>query len=175
MDDDGNHLSEDKILVHLTKDMIVGGTETTTHLIGNLFYNLCSTPGAYERVRNDRSLVPIAVEETLRISGPVQILFRVPNTDVTIGETEIPANSVVALGYASANRDEDVFTDADTFHSIEATNCATSTLASASASTSASVPPSLGSRPSPRSTRCSTASRRCDWPTDTATNACSSS
>jgi cytochrome P450 len=115
VDDDGNHLSEDKILVHLTKDMIVGGTETTTHLIGNLFYNLCSTPGAYERVRNDRSLVPIAVEETLRISGPVQILFRVPNADVTVHNTEIPANSVVALGYASANRDEDVFPDPDTF------------------------------------------------------------
>jgi len=115
VDDKGNHLSEDKILVHLTKDMIVGGTETTTHLIGNLFYNLCSTPGAYERVRNDRSLVPIAVEETLRISGPVQILFRVPNADVTIRDTEIPAGSVVALGYASANRDEAVFADPDTF------------------------------------------------------------
>jgi cytochrome P450 len=115
VDDNGNHLSEDKILVHLTKDMIVGGTETTTHLIGNLFYNLCSTPGAYERVRDDRSLVPIAVEETLRISGPVQILFRVPNADVKIRDTEIPAGSVVALGYASANRDENVFTDPDTF------------------------------------------------------------
>jgi cytochrome P450 len=115
VDDKGNHLSEDKILVHLTKDMIVGGTETTTHLIGNLFYNLCSTPGAYERVRNDRSLVPIAVEETLRISGPVQILFRVPNADVTIRDTEIPAGSVVALGYASANRDEEVFADPDSF------------------------------------------------------------
>lgn len=115
VDDNGNHLSEDKILVHLTKDMIVGGTETTTHLIGNLFYNLCSTPGAYERVRNDRSLVPVAVEETLRISGPVQILFRVPNADVKIRDTEIPAGSVVALGYASANRDEEVFTDPDTF------------------------------------------------------------
>jgi cytochrome P450 len=115
VDDNGNRLSEDKILVHLTKDMIVGGTETTTHLIGNLFYNLCSTPGAYERVRDDRSLVPTAVEETLRISGPVQILFRVPNADVCIRDTQIPAGSVVALGYASANRDEDVFADPDTF------------------------------------------------------------
>jgi cytochrome P450 len=57
--------------------------------------------GAYERVRDDRSLVPIAVEETLRISGPVQILFRVPNADVCLADVEIPANSVVALGYAS--------------------------------------------------------------------------
>jgi cytochrome P450 len=115
VDDDGNHLSEDKILVHLTKDMIVGGTETTTHLIGNLFYNLCSTPGAYQRVRDDRSLVPVAVEETLRISGPVQILFRTPVEDTEVRGVAVPAGCVVALGYASANRDEDVFADPDTF------------------------------------------------------------
>jgi len=112
---DGAPLSEDKVLVHLTKDVVVGGTETTTHLIGNLFYNLCRTPGAYDRVQRDRSLVPTAVEETLRISGPVQILFRCPVDDVTIRGTEIPAGSSVALGYASANRDEDVFDDPDTF------------------------------------------------------------
>jgi cytochrome P450 len=112
---DGAPLSEDKVLVHLTKDVVVGGTETTTHLIGNLFYNLCRTPGAYDRVQHDRSLVPAAVEETLRISGPVQILFRCPVTDVTIRGAAIPAGSSVALGYASANRDEDVFADPDTF------------------------------------------------------------
>lgn len=112
---DGAPLSEDKVLVHLTKDVIVGGTETTTHLIGNLFSNLCSTPGAYGAVQDDRDLVPVAVEETLRVSGPVQILFRRPIADVTIRGTEIPAGSSVALGYASANRDEDVFAEPDTF------------------------------------------------------------
>ncbi len=112
---DGQPLSEDKVLVHLTKDLIVGGTETTTHLIGNLFYNVCATPGIYARIRDDRSLVPKAVEETLRISGPVQILFRCPAGDVTIGGTAVPAGANVALGYASANRDEDVFAEPDVF------------------------------------------------------------
>jgi cytochrome P450 len=114
-DDDGRPLSEDKILVHLTKDMIVGGTETTTHMIGNLFYNLCSTPGAYERVRDDRSLVPVAVEETLRLNGPVQILFRVPNQDTEIHGCPVAKGSTVALGYAAANRDDALFDDPDTF------------------------------------------------------------
>ena len=112
---DGAPLSEDKVLVHLTKDVIVGGTETTTHLIGNLFANVCGRPGLYERLGDDRSLVPKAVEETLRISGPVQILFRVPATDATIGDASIPAGANVALGYASANRDEDVFEAPDEF------------------------------------------------------------
>lgn len=115
VDDDGNHLSEDKILVHLTKDMVVGGTETTTHMIGNLFYLLCSTPGAYERVRADRSLVPVAVEECLRLMGPVQILFRVPAADTELHGCPIAKGSTVALGYASANRDEEVFADPDHF------------------------------------------------------------
>ncbi len=115
VDSEGRPLSEDKVLVHLTKDLIVGGTETTTHLIGNLFYNLCADPARYSRVRSDRSLVPAAVEETLRVSGPVQILFRVPDRDVTLRGVQVPAGSTVALGYASANRDEAVFDDPGTF------------------------------------------------------------
>jgi len=115
VDDNGKPLSENKILVHLTKDIVVGGTDTTTHLIGNLFAQLLSVPGLYERVRADRSLVPAVVEETLRIAGPVQLLFRVPAVDTEIAGCPIPHGSTVALGYASANRDETVFADPDTF------------------------------------------------------------
>jgi cytochrome P450 len=114
-DAEGRPLSEDKILTHMTKDVIVGGTETTKHLIGNLFYNLCNTAGAYERVRADRNLVPVAIEETLRLIGPAQIVFRVPAVDVEIRGCPIPAGSTVALGLASANRDEDVFENPDEF------------------------------------------------------------
>jgi cytochrome P450 len=110
VDDDGHPLSEDKILTHLSKDVVVGGIETTTHLVGNLFYDMLSTPGAYGRVRADRSLIPAAVEESLRQRGPVQILFRVPNRDTEVRGVQIPAGSIVALGYASANHDEAVFT-----------------------------------------------------------------
>jgi cytochrome P450 len=114
-DADGKPLSEDKILTHMTKDVIVGGTETTKHLIGNLFVNLCATPGAYERVRADRSLVPVAIEEALRLDGPAQIMFRVPTVDVEIRGCPIPAGATVAVGYASANRDADVFEAPDAF------------------------------------------------------------
>jgi len=114
-DGDGKPLSEDKILTHMTKDVIVGGTETTRHLIGNLFFNLCATTGAYERVRADRSLVPVAIEEALRLDGPAQIMFRVPTVDVEIRGCPIPAGATVAVGYASANRDADVFAAPDAF------------------------------------------------------------
>lgn len=115
VDDEGRPLSDEKVLTHLTKDVVVGGTETTTHLIGNLFYDLLSTPGLYERVRDDRSLVPVAVEESLRRLPPVQVLFRVPAEDTEIEGVAIPAGSTVALGYASANRDETAYTDPDAY------------------------------------------------------------
>ena len=78
-------------------ELIVGGTETTKHLIGNLFFNLCATSGAYERVRADRSLVPVAIEEALRLDGPAQIMFRVPTVDVEIRGCPIPAGATVAV------------------------------------------------------------------------------
>lgn len=106
---DGSPLSDEKILVHLASDVVVGGVETTTHLVGNLFYHLLRTPGAYARVRADRSLVAVAVEEALRIDPPVQVLFRQPRVDVEIRGVKIPAGAIVALGYASASRDDAVF------------------------------------------------------------------
>ncbi len=114
-DDDGEALSDEKILLHLSKDMITGGIDTTTHLVGNLFYDLAITPGLYERIRADRSLVPAAVEESLRRRPVVSCLFRRPPADTEIAGTPIPAGSVVVLGYASANHDESVFPHPEVF------------------------------------------------------------
>lgn len=108
-DEQGRELSDEKVLLHLSKDLITGGIDTTTHLIGNLFWDLLSTPGAYARVRDDRSLVPLAVEESLRRGPVVNVLFRQPTTDVEVAGTVIPAGSIIALSYASANRDEAVY------------------------------------------------------------------
>jgi cytochrome P450 len=109
VDEEGRSLSDEKVLLHLSKDLITGGIETTTHLVGNLFWDLLTTDGAYERVRGDRSLVPVAVEESLRHRPIVSVLFRQPAAEVEVAGTTIPAGAVVALSYASANRDEAVF------------------------------------------------------------------
>ena len=44
-DDDGTQLSDEKVLLHLSKDLITGGIDTTTHLVGNLFSDILTTPG----------------------------------------------------------------------------------------------------------------------------------
>lgn len=114
-DDDGEPLSDEKILLHLSKDLITGGIDTTTHLVGNLFYDLLTTPGAYERVRDDRSLVPHAVEESLRHRPVVNVLFRRPPKDCAFAGVAIPGGSIVALGYAAANHDESLYPHPETF------------------------------------------------------------
>jgi cytochrome P450 len=114
-DEDGQGLSDEKVLLHLTKDLITGGIDTTTHLVGNLFYAICTTPGAYERLRGDRSLVPTAVEEALRHRPVVNLLFRRPVEDQVVAGVTIPAGSTIALGYSSANHDETVFPEPERY------------------------------------------------------------
>jgi cytochrome P450 len=114
-DEDGQGLSDEKVLLHLTKDLITGGIDTTTHLVGNLFYAICSTPGAYARLRDDRSLVATAVEEALRHRPVVNLLFRRPVEDQVVAGVTIPAGSTIALGYSSANHDENVFPDPERY------------------------------------------------------------
>jgi cytochrome P450 len=114
-DEDGQGLSDEKVLLHLTKDLITGGIDTTTHLVGNLFYAICSTPGAYARLRGDRSLVPTAVEEALRHRPVVNLLFRRPVEDQVVAGVTIPAGSTIALGYSSANHDETVFPEPERY------------------------------------------------------------
>jgi cytochrome P450 len=115
IDEDGRPISDERILTHLSKDILVGGVETTTHLVGNLVFQVLSTPGLYQRVRSDRSLVPIAVEESLRHLAPVQVVFRRTTRDARIGDVDVPAGALVVLGLSSANRDLGIFDRADEF------------------------------------------------------------
>ncbi|MBY8863573.1 cytochrome P450 [Nocardia sp. CA2R105] len=112
---DGEPISETKVLTHLTNDLIVGGIDTTTHLIGNLFVELLQDRSHFERVRADRSLIPIAVEETLRHLGPLQVVFRRTAADVVLSGVEVPAGSLLILGLSSGSRDDTVCPHANAF------------------------------------------------------------
>src|SRR5438874_5806969 len=108
-------ISDERVLTHLSKDILVGGIETTTHFVANLFHQVLTTPGLYEKLRDDRGLVATAVEESLRHLAPVQVVFRRTKEDAAIGDTAVPEGSVVVLGLASASRDESVFPAPDSF------------------------------------------------------------
>jgi cytochrome P450 len=95
--------------------LLVAGNETTTNLMGNAVLALLDEPEQLERVQSDLSLVPALVEEALRFDSPVQMLFRETTRDVEVAGAPIPKGSAVMPIFASANRDEAQFPEADRF------------------------------------------------------------
>jgi cytochrome P450 len=95
--------------------LLVAGNETTTNLIGNAVHALLDHPDQLALVRDDPSLVPAVVEETLRWDAPVQVVFRNATCETDVAGTRIPEGGVVALLLGSANRDEQRFEEPDRF------------------------------------------------------------
>jgi cytochrome P450 len=111
---DGRRLTDVEARTQLVF-LFISGNETTRHLIGNLMQRLVHEPELAETLRADRSLIPAAIEESLRTSPPVRFLLR---DCTTAGEhlgTEMAAHDKVVFGIESANRDESRFDDADDF------------------------------------------------------------
>ncbi len=107
---DGQRLSPEEI-VRFCMTLVVADSETTTFLIGNLLHALAREPEVTARLRADRSLVNIFVEECMRVDGPPQRLFRTATRDVEIGGKLIRKGEWVALFFGAANRDPAVFAD----------------------------------------------------------------
>jgi cytochrome P450 len=95
--------------------LIVAGNETTRNLLGNVLYSIGRDPGLYARLRADRSLVTAAIEESLRIDSPVQVLSRSCTADATVAGTVVPSGTRCVVGVASANRDERYYDDPAAF------------------------------------------------------------
>jgi cytochrome P450 len=95
--------------------LLVAGSETTTHLIGNATRLLLDRPELTARVADDPSLVPNLVEETLRFDPPIQLAFRSATCEIELAGTVLEKGAVVIPMLASANRDEARFRAADRF------------------------------------------------------------
>lgn len=99
----------------MLQQLLVGGNETTTSLITNLVWRLLQHREQWQLLREDRSLVDAAIEESLRFDPPVLGLYRNTTRDVTLHGETIPAGSKVYMYYAAANRDPDAFPDPNRF------------------------------------------------------------
>ncbi|MEN4474484.1 cytochrome P450 [Mycolicibacterium cosmeticum] len=91
------------------------GAETVTKLIGTAVVLFAKHPEQWQKLLDDRELVPSAVEELLRYEGPVQYNVRYTLKEAHVPSGVIPAGKPVFLISAAANRDADAFTDADRF------------------------------------------------------------
>lgn len=116
VDEEGKQFNEVEIRTQ-TRFLIMAGNETTSHLIGNLGYQLATNPELMKRLKENRDLIPLAVEESLRHTSPVQIMFRTCRAEGAMaGDVPITNGSLVAMGIASANRDESVYEEAERFN-----------------------------------------------------------
>ena len=96
--------------------MIAGaGNETTARLIGFMGQLLSDHPDQRRELAADPSLIPGAIEETLRYEPPSPVQARYVAQDAKLYGREIPEGSFMLLLNASANRDENQFSDPDRY------------------------------------------------------------
>ncbi len=109
---DGDRFTEDEVVANTIVTM-VGGQETTTNLIGNGVLTLLRHPDQLERLKQDLSLIPAAVEELLRYESPSQHTARLAPEDVVLGGKTIRKRQAVIAVMGAANRDPERFPDPD--------------------------------------------------------------
>lgn len=108
----GDRLSSEELRSNI--GLLFGaGHETTTNLIGNGLLALHRSPDQWQRLRDDPSLIPGAVEELLRFDSSVQMTGRVTNTEVEVGGVSIPAGESIIMLLGAANRDPAQYVDPD--------------------------------------------------------------
>jgi cytochrome P450 len=105
---DGQALTEAELL-HNCIFLLNAGHETTTNTLGNGFNALMDNPDQWQRLKNDRGLIPSAVEEILRFDSPLQLNNRRLLADATIGNEVFEKGCLVTLCIGAANRDEAQF------------------------------------------------------------------
>jgi cytochrome P450 len=118
---DGDRLTEEEIIANSIVTM-VGGQETTTNLIGNGILSLIKNPDETQRLRDDLSLIPSAVEELLRYESPSQQTARICPEDTEIGGKSIRKGQAVIAVMAAGNRDPERFPDPDRLDITRADN-----------------------------------------------------
>jgi cytochrome P450 len=111
--DSGDALSEGELYAMVFL-LLVAGFETTVNLIASGALALLTFPSELERLRDDPSLLPSAVEELLRYANPLtHATERFTVEDMPVGDVVIPAGEWVTVVTSSANRDPARFPDPD--------------------------------------------------------------
>jgi cholest-4-en-3-one 26-monooxygenase len=111
---DGAPLSGEQLLAYCEL-LVEAGNETTRNAVSGGLLAFSEHPAEWARLRARPDLLPDAVEEILRWVSPISHFTRTATEDAEVRGVRIPAGDQVALYFASANRDEEVFEDAFAF------------------------------------------------------------
>jgi len=96
--------------------LVVAGNETTRNSISGGLLALSQNPDEKQKLLDDPSLIPTAVDEIIRWVHPVVYMRRTAVEDAKVGDQEIKKGDKLALWYMSGNRDEDKWDDPFTFN-----------------------------------------------------------
>jgi cytochrome P450 len=111
--DNGTITTEQAMMLML--DYLAPSLDTTISAVGSAIWLFANHPDQWDRVREDPSLIPNAVNEVVRIESPIRAFGRLTSKDTEIGGVQIPEGSRVVVIYAAANRDERKFDRPDEF------------------------------------------------------------
>lgn len=111
---DGERISEEEFN-GLFVQMTVAGNETTRTLISGGMLALIEHPAQLQCLLDAPELLTVAIEEMLRFASPLHQFRRTATKDTELGNQQIAKDDKVVLFYSSANRDEEVFSDPETF------------------------------------------------------------
>jgi cytochrome P450 family 142 subfamily A polypeptide 1 len=111
---DGERLDDDTIVAESLL-ILIGGDETTRHVITGGMYQLLQHPAQRQLLAAHPEKIPTAVEEMLRWVTPIRNMARTATRDVTLRGQRIRKGQKLLLLYPSANRDERVFRDPQRF------------------------------------------------------------
>ncbi|MEM7570771.1 MAG: cytochrome P450 [Pseudomonadota bacterium] len=96
-------------------DYVAPSLDTTILASAHMLWRLAITPGAFEALKDDTTLIPSVVNESVRLASPIRSFTRFVQEDYRVEEATIPAGARVAILYASANWDEGHYENADDF------------------------------------------------------------
>ncbi len=113
-DDDHLSLANDELIM-LCVILLVAGNETTRNGLSGGMQLLIENPGERQKLLDDPTLIPAAIEEMVRMVSPVHAFSRTATSDIELRGKQIRKGQRVLLLYPSANRDADVFDAPDSF------------------------------------------------------------
>jgi cytochrome P450 len=111
---DSEKLSEDNVQM-LTMLVLAAGSDTTRSMLCGMIDAFAHYPEQYQAVRADRSLVPGAIEESLRWSTPARAFMRTATQDTEIRGQKIAAGQHLYMLYMAGNHDEEIFPHPERF------------------------------------------------------------
>jgi cytochrome P450 len=102
---------EDQLAGMLVRSLLSAGIDTTVSAIGNLLWCFTDNPEQFQLVKDDKSLIGNAVEESLRLTSPVKAFCRRSAIDTEVSGVVIEEGTKILCVLGSANTDPDVWDD----------------------------------------------------------------